>query len=47
MKVFGLFSKLDQCIQAHDHRKLTFPYQGLDQKLTGVEESRVVSEIIA
>jgi hypothetical protein len=30
-----------------DHRKLTFPYQGLDQKLTGVEPSRVVTEIIS
>ena len=30
-----------------DHTKLTFPFQGLDQKLTGVEPSRVVTEIIA
>ena len=30
-----------------DHQKLTFPYQGLEQKLTGVEPSRVVKEIIA
>jgi len=30
-----------------DHRHLTFPYQGLDQKLTGVEKSRVVKEIIS
>ncbi|QDT07341.1 hypothetical protein K227x_57680 [Rubripirellula lacrimiformis] len=30
-----------------DHRQLTFPFQGLDQKLTGVEPSRVVKEIIA
>jgi hypothetical protein len=29
-----------------DHRRLTFPYQGLDQRLTGVEASRVVREII-
>ena len=29
-----------------DHHQLTFQYQGLQQKLTGVEESRVVSEII-
>ena len=29
-----------------DHHQLTFQYQGLKQKLTGVEESRVVSEII-
>ena len=30
-----------------DHRKLTFPFQGLDQKLTGVEKSRVIKEIIS
>lgn len=30
-----------------DHTRLTFPFQGLDQKLTGVEPSRVVKEIIA
>ncbi|WP_231603747.1 DUF1501 domain-containing protein [Neorhodopirellula pilleata] len=30
-----------------DHKKLTFPFQGLEQKLTGVEPSRVVKEIIA
>ncbi len=30
-----------------DHRQLTFPYQGLDQSLTGVEKSRVVKEIIS
>ena len=29
-----------------DHHRLTFQYQGLNQKLTGVEESRVVKEII-
>jgi hypothetical protein len=30
-----------------DHEKLTFRYQGLDQRLTGVEEARVVKEIIS
>jgi hypothetical protein len=30
-----------------DHRRLTFPYQGLDQRLTGVEEAHVVQKIIA
>ena len=30
-----------------DHEKLTFRYQGLDQRLSGVEEARVVKEIIA
>ncbi|WP_442508134.1 DUF1501 domain-containing protein [Novipirellula sp. SH528] len=30
-----------------DHKRLTFPFQGLDQKLTGVEPSRVVKEIMA
>ena len=29
-----------------DHSRLIFPFQGLDQKLTGVEPSRVVSEIL-
>jgi len=30
-----------------DHRRLTFKYQGLDQRLTGAEEARVVNEILA
>jgi uncharacterized protein (DUF1501 family) len=30
-----------------DHDKLTFNYQGLNQKLTGVEPARVVKEILA
>ena len=30
-----------------NHHKLSFPFQGLDQKLTGVEESVVVHDIIA
>ena len=30
-----------------DHEKLTFPFQGLDQRLTGVEPARVVHEIFA
>ena len=29
-----------------DHRRLTFSFQGLDQRLTGVENSRVIKEII-
>ncbi|MEC8800510.1 MAG: DUF1501 domain-containing protein [Planctomycetota bacterium] len=29
-----------------DHQKLSFPFQGLDQKLTGVEPARVVKEIL-
>lgn len=29
-----------------DHKRLTFPFQGLDQRLTGVEPARVVSEIL-
>ena len=29
-----------------DHRRLTFSFQGLDQRLTGVEKSRVIKEII-
>jgi hypothetical protein len=30
-----------------DHHKLNFPYQGLDQKLTGVKPARVVAEVLA
>ena len=29
-----------------DHNRLTFKYQGLDQRLTGVEPSRVVTDIL-
>lgn len=30
-----------------DHHKLNYPYQGLDQKLTGVQPARVVAELLA
>lgn len=30
-----------------DHHKLNFPFQGLDQKLTGVKPARVIGEILA
>ena len=30
-----------------DHRKLTFKHQGLDERLTGVEEAHVVKDILA
>ena len=30
-----------------DHNRFTFKFQGLDQRLTGVEEARVVHEILA
>jgi hypothetical protein len=30
-----------------DHQRFTYPFKGLDQRLTGVEESRVVSEVLA
>jgi hypothetical protein len=30
-----------------DHEKLSFPFQGLDQRLTGVEEAHVVKGILA
>lgn len=29
-----------------DHKRLSFPHQGLDQRLTGVEPSRVLKEIL-
>jgi len=31
----------------YDHERFTFRYQGLDQRLTGVEPSKVVKELIA
>ena len=30
-----------------DDRRFTYPYQGLDQRLTGVEQTRVVREVLA
>ena len=30
-----------------DHERFTYPFKGLDQRLTGVEESRIVSELLA
>ena len=30
-----------------DHRRLVYPFQGLDQRLTGVEPARVVTEILS
>jgi uncharacterized protein (DUF1501 family) len=30
-----------------DHQRFTYRYQGLDQKLTGVEEAKVIKELIA
>jgi hypothetical protein len=30
-----------------DHRRFSFPFQGLDQRLTGVEPARVVKELLA
>jgi uncharacterized protein (DUF1501 family) len=30
-----------------DHTRLTYRFQGLDQKLTGVEPARVVNELLA
>ena len=30
-----------------DHERLTFPFQGLDQRLTGVEEAKVVEGILS
>ena len=29
-----------------DHERLVYPYQGLNQKLTGVKPARVVEEIL-
>ena len=30
-----------------DHERLSFPYQGLDQRLTGVEPARIVRDILS
>ena len=30
-----------------DYKKLSFPFQGLDQKLTGVKHPRVLREVLA
>ena len=30
-----------------DHQRFSFPYQGLDQKLTGVEPAKVIPELLA
>ena len=30
-----------------DHKRFTYRYQGLDQRLTGVEPARVVEELLA
>jgi hypothetical protein len=35
-----------QCLGI-EHRKFTFRFQGLDQRLTGVEEAHVVKGILA
>ena len=29
-----------------NHEELVFPFQGLDQKLTGVEKARVVKDVL-
>ncbi len=41
------FNATIQHLLGIDHNRLTFRYQGLDQRLTGVEPCRVVSEILA
>jgi hypothetical protein len=30
-----------------DHERLSFPFKGLDERLTGVKPARVVKEILA
>ncbi|HEY4261276.1 MAG TPA: DUF1501 domain-containing protein [Schlesneria sp.] len=30
-----------------DHEQFTYRYQGLDQKLTGVEPAKVIKELLA
>nr|WP_018968655.1 DUF1501 domain-containing protein [Rubritalea marina] len=31
----------------YDHRKLSVPFQGLEQKLTGVHKAHVIGDILA
>jgi hypothetical protein len=30
-----------------DHQRFTYRYQGLDQRLTGVEQAKVIKELLA
>jgi len=30
-----------------DHEKLIYPFQGLNQKLTGVKQARVIKSVLA
>jgi hypothetical protein len=30
-----------------DHERFTFKYQGLDQRLTGVEPAKIIKELLA
>ncbi|HEY2251655.1 MAG TPA: hypothetical protein VGH74_11365 [Planctomycetaceae bacterium] len=34
-------------LMGFDHQRFTYRYQGLDQKLTGVEPCRVIPELMA
>jgi hypothetical protein len=34
-------------LMGFDHERLTYRYQGLDQRLTGVEPARVIPELLA
>jgi len=34
-------------LMGFDHHRLNYPFQGLDQKLTGVKPARVVAEVLA
>ena len=34
-------------LMGFDHERFTYRYQGLDQRLTGVEHARVVKELLA
>ncbi|MBL8842692.1 MAG: DUF1501 domain-containing protein [Planctomycetes bacterium] len=44
--VRDLHATLLHCLGV-DHERLTFPFRGLDAKLTGVEEAKVVKELLA
>lgn len=38
---------IDKPVFGFDHQRLSFPFQGLDQKLTGVKSANVVKDILA
>jgi hypothetical protein len=44
---FAAFGKTILRLMGLDHERLSFFYQGLDQRLTGVEQRRVIEKALA